>query len=339
MFRKPRDQNTGAVPSVGRAPTPPASSKTKTMPKAASKPKASQPRLSALFSKATGPLQAQTTPSKQQNDSILKFFKKVDSPACYERSLFIDGEIPKDFNGITPNGQLNAQDDLIQAEELRFNEYDSPRKRRRTSSIPSTSALLPESPIQDAASALVKNQEIEHIHEGSRNWDQGHVTRSSESKSGPFAEDSDSDEEIESSVVEPKKEVEEQTSSTKIPLREHSPAGPSRPTLAREATSFAEEDGFDEFEDFDGEEFYENGEEYIERQYMEEQAALEREFEDDDLNIEEVTDLVTKSDAVLTSEPNETTESACPICNASLKGISSQVGFLASCKRHRANRS
>ena len=335
MFRKPRDQITGVVPSVGRAPTPPSTSKTKAMPRTAGKPKSgSQPRLSSFFSKATGPLQSQTTPSKQQNDSILKFFKKVDSPAYYERTLFIDGETPQDLNEIVADNQLSVQHDAAQTEELRFNEYDTPQKRRRTSSPPSASAISLKGSNKGLVADSLEKQQVEHINrERSTESNQECHALPEEKNSGPFAEDSDSDEELVKILEEdrapptkPNIKVEEQTSSTKIPLREHSPVGPIRPTLTREATSFAEVDGFDEFDDFEGEEFYENGEEYIERRFVEEQAALERELEEHDFKIEEITELVAKSAAIPAPETNGTTsEATCPICDASLKGISSEV--------------
>ena len=304
------------------------------MPRAAGKPKSgSQPRLSSFFSKATGPIQSQTTPSKQQNDSILKFFKKVDSPAYYERTLFIDGETPQDLNEIVADNQLSVQHDPAEAEELRFNEYDTPWKRRRTSSSASASAISPKGSSKGLVSETLKNQQEDHIKREESTESRHHSRVIPEEKSrGPFAEDSDSDEEpvkifreVRVHPAKPVSKVEEQTSFTEIPLREHSPFEPSKPTLTREATSFAEEDGFDQFDDFEGEEFYENGEEFVERRYMEEQAALERELEEDDLNIEVVTDLVAKSNASPTPEPNGASEATCPICDASLKGISSEV--------------
>ena len=299
------------------------------MPKATSKIKFSQSRLSTFFNKASGPLQPQTTPSKQQNDSILNFFKKVDSPIYNERPLFVDGESSENFEDITKGSQHGLFPQPLQAEESRFNERDLPHKRRRTGSPPS----IPLPPFNERAGDMRGHAlRIDHASQtrdaGENGSYQAEAMQEGGNRNGPFAEDSESDQETNSGTnesrllnIEKPGEAERLPLPSKLPLKEPSPTNSSKPTLTREAVSFTE-DGFEGFEDFDGDEFYENGEEYLERRYMEEQAALERELEENDLDMQEVTQLAAESGAPATSESHEP---SCPICNASLKDVASQV--------------
>ncbi|TVY48741.1 DNA cross-link repair protein [Lachnellula occidentalis] len=107
------------------------------------------------------------------------------------------------------------------------------------------------------------------------------------------------------------------TGKTSSPVelpKEESPGVPDIPTLKKEATSIDEWSKFDDFEEFPDDEFA-DGEEFVERKWMEEQARLEaaeaghEEFDgfgDDHLD---------------GMTPDEEITACCPICSASLGGI------------------
>ena len=322
MFRKPREQPVvGAIPpSVGRAPTPPPPSTTKIMSAVATKKKPAQSQLSSFFNKAKGP-------QGQQNDSILKFFQKVSSPAHHERNLFVGNEtktIPRDS---TPESLDILESRAFDGEERRFNEYGFPQKRRCL--IPPSIAKISE--LGDHDSRRLHEPGLEEQEQTLPDADEQACFGRERIQSGPFAEDSGSEAEQERDIPKQGQSFTESLARdddtpvvSEAPIHEAPPYGPVKPTLTREATSFIEDVDFDKFEDFDGEEFYEGGEEYLERKYMEEQAALEKDFEEDDLDVEEATELAAKADASITAEE---AEAACPICSIALNGVSSQVCY------------
>ncbi|KAK4890922.1 hypothetical protein LTR28_002534, partial [Elasticomyces elasticus] len=104
--------------------------------------------------------------------------------------------------------------------------------------------------------------------------------------------------------------------------------GADRPLLKREGTSYNGADGFADFEgieDFEDDEFPDDGEEFLERRWMQEQRRLETaesgsEGEPDDGEEAMPGDHVKE-------EPDDTVERSkivpgCPICNASFEGVS-----------------
>ena len=330
MFRKPREQIVADVqsplrPSVGRPPTPPPVLKMKTTPKAPNKGKKTQPRVTSFFAKATGPLQPNTKSSKQQNDSILKFFKKVDSPVYAERSIFLGGENGLQTIEQTSDGSFSVLRDPPAEDEERFNEVEAPSKRRR---------VTPPQDEEPSKSATFGSKTALYSREDLPNGDEMEQERVSQEKqtadiSGPFAEDSDSDHDNFDDIVGTvascmmlEEEVDEDRITKQISLRDQSSDKTTIPILTRESTSFVLEDDFDKFDDLEGEEFYGNGEEFLERRYMEEQAALEQDFEDDNAGACEESKPESRQDS---ESYSEVSESSCPICNISLKGISSQV--------------
>lgn len=104
---------------------------------------------------------------------------------------------------------------------------------------------------------------------------------------------------------------------------------PAIPTLTQEQTSVSERMDFDSIDEFAEEEFYEEGEEFLERKWMEEQAQLEADFEGDDGH-EGLGDKNIKPNDNPRSEegniPHLDTEVApsCPICSVKLVGITDQ---------------
>ena len=103
------------------------------------------------------------------------------------------------------------------------------------------------------------------------------------------------------------------------------------PSLKQESTSYGEINDFDGIEDFIDDEFPEEGEEYLERRWMQEQADLELGLEED----EEDEGGVAVDDKTIKEEPKVDTKivmhneeaNSCPICSASLAGITDQVEF------------
>lgn len=100
---------------------------------------------------------------------------------------------------------------------------------------------------------------------------------------------------------------------------------PGPPTLKRESTSVFDPGDFDE--DFDEDEFFEEGEEYLERRWAQEQQQLELDMmaEEDDMQTTKF------SRALPDLQPDQTdnramsppaSETTCPICGGSLTGAS-----------------
>ncbi|WPH00080.1 DRMBL-domain-containing protein [Acrodontium crateriforme] len=225
----------------------------------------------------------QATPKQvgKPNSSILSFFKKAEGSEQYDAGLFIQ---EKSSNGFSVSGAENLRSGLGEEEadvdnDERFNESESPVKRRKLS--------------------------VEG--ENDRQSAQVHAR-----KSGPFVEDSDSDEEDEKLVTEdsaltiPKTPSLAESVDRPSPLVESVHATikteeslPGLPVLIKEETSYGGDledfKDFNDAEDFD-EDLFEDGDEFMERRYMEEQARLEAEE----------------------SGPS------CPICSVDLSGISEQ---------------
>lgn len=120
----------------------------------------------------------------------------------------------------------------------------------------------------------------------------------------------------------------EVVSSTKVPLKPPDDSNDvmgetlQRPSLTRQGTSGFQVDDFGP-EDFD-DEFFPEGEEYMERQYMEEQLAMERAFEDDSKSESGTDGARTPRPREEVDELEEATKAvaACPMCNGVMKGLS-----------------
>ena len=95
------------------------------------------------------------------------------------------------------------------------------------------------------------------------------------------------------------------------------------PTLKQESTSMFDPGEFDE--DFDEEEFYEQGEEYLERRWMQEQHELEMGLDNEDdedsseTNLHASRSIETNQHILVVQENSET---VCPVCGGSLFGVS-----------------
>lgn len=286
----------------------------------------------------TAPKVSARTPSagkakSNTNGNILNFFQKAGPTAGNkkseaviegEESLFLDdddfGTGPKLGKAVqtpTPPKEYNEYEDDLpnvysweveEAETMRYNEDDIPIKRRK---IEDASRRSTPSPSMDAG------PREKPFFSRTETTDDQHTENAA--AIGIEAEACDN-----SSIAKPGAELalkNETANGTKTDSR-------PVPSLKQECTSYAEVNDFEGVEDFLDDEFPEEGEEYLERRWMQEQAELEMGLEEDDEGtpsdgkaIKEETEVETK----IVMHDEEAT--SCPICSASLTGISDQVGL------------
>lgn len=260
------------------------------------------------------------------NGNIMSFFKRAESSGATmttskdeEDGLFLgDGPVngcasvplqtptppreepstetwPKDI-------EMNDGDDPI----FRFNEGTTPSKRRRTGDTPRQSP-----PMEPTKPTPIK---------------------------GPFIDDSDSDDEpvkppslctVNSTTQE--KDCQASTIDETL-VNEKQPSGKDPidatvPSLKRETTSIGEVNDFDGIEDFIDDEFPEEGEEYLERRWMEEQAEFEEGLEDEGQAIGDNMLDVESGDSrdAVSMMPQDAGSSGCPVCGGDTTGMNDQV--------------
>ncbi|KAI4115820.1 MAG: hypothetical protein LQ345_003654 [Seirophora villosa] len=345
MFRKPRtlqEASESVKPSTGRPPTPPSS----TTPKLERRMESIQ----ASEINSPPPLlgRSRTTPRNngksnlsigarsggKSNGSILSFFKKADIPSTNadprqeEDGLFLASgmqgvELERPTQMPTPPREHDA--DPLFAESLRgmsplddtiqYNEVSEPRKRRRTSApMDQTTPLKPlrrgpfvdESDDEKDLSAPVKAEpngppEVALIPTISRD----EPSSSSLVGEGDRLNKGDSDRDV---------DADDGADTTT----------PAIPTLKHEPTSHADGRDFDGMDDFIDDEFSE-GEEYMERRWMEEQAELEVGFEDGE-DSKETPGVSEQAREVHPPEAggDEGSEGSCPICGGAFGTLSEQ---------------
>ncbi|RMZ26356.1 hypothetical protein D0859_09575 [Hortaea werneckii] len=347
MFRKPRQAaedpaNGTATPSVGRPPTPPGTPAktpfTLAVPPSVPAPKmattrtrsnkpSSVPTLGRQGptgnAKKTGPV-AKAKPQGKGNSSILSFFKKADNTAEEDLGLFVEDK--KARGRATPEPverqvTLPGEEEQGEAEGDRFNESGSSVKRRRIETKQEDgedeASLFGESPVKSSQPVA-------------------------EPRSGPFMEESDSEQEEEQpeAVIPIAKEPEtlvdhgdlakdrrreQQAEPVAEPMAEEAA---SPPALVKQETSYnADLEDFEDFEGIEGdfdEDAFEGGDEFMERRYMEEQARLES-LENDGKAFDAL-----QSGKENHSNPEENEDAkadagpSCPICSASLTGVNEQ---------------
>ncbi|KAF2773439.1 DRMBL-domain-containing protein [Teratosphaeria nubilosa] len=332
MFRKPRDE--GAVkPSPGRPPTPPATP-AKTPFSLARPPEAPAPKMAATKTRSSKPVPLPTigrqgptgsakkstaaakAKSAKPNASILSFFKKTDGSG--EPGLFVEENVRSGHVGRpSPEVQDDEEDD---GDDSRFNESVGSVKRQKTGHD-----------LSDEEAELFGESPVKRIDPHPP------VTQP---RSGPFMEDSDSEDEQDEqpAVMIPVKQGDEAEPQRAVPLPEtkvenadqdvsvvHDTGQPSRPPLIKEERSYGPDlDEFRDFEDRGGfdEDPFEQGEEFMERRYMEEQAELEDEDEKDYDPLPYEEGVAIKEER--TTSPSGMDAPVCPICSISLADVSEQ---------------
>ena len=334
MFRKPRDfahPNTSdsiLIPSTGRPPTPPRSKPngiaqliTNNMDSQAT---STTPLLgrTIMVPKRTLNLSA-GKPKAKSNGNILNFFKKSEpilkiksnlTELEDEDSLFLANEVSPEFSHLkqapTPLDEHPLIETLLgngRTESFPYNEDASPNKRRRMETSNIASPL-------SSRKATYGNSRI-----------------------GPFIDDSDDDEGISNDLPEgisdddlqSNRQSSKSTKTTPAP-KESAESGEIRstpfvPQLKLESTSIYEEKDFEGNDDFIDDEFPEEGEEYLERKWMEEQRQFELGLEDDgELEIPLKTcENKTKSEGQNVQHENGSV--TCPICSLAFDGLTEQV--------------
>ncbi|KAK4971150.1 DNA cross-link repair protein PSO2/SNM1 [Elasticomyces elasticus] len=295
----------------------------------------------------------------QPNGSILSFFKKAETA---EPSLFIsDGSaapvtVERETSLSEKDPYESAADDnpaialgcaaaSLGNDETRYQEDGGSVKRRKTNGDFSG----PVSPKDSTASGQTQ-VDAQILNGGAASLSDDQRTRPAVTpsgsnvpkRSGPFLEESDSEDEEPVTTMPsflPTSEDafigEELSPESTIPIIEEEESteiqklvGVDRPLLKREGTSYNGADGFADFEgieDFEDDEFPDDGEEFLERRWMQEQRRLETaesgsEGEPDDGEEAMPSDHVEE-------EPDDTVERSkivpgCPICNASFEGVS-----------------
>ncbi|MCJ1358347.1 MAG: hypothetical protein MMC33_008346 [Icmadophila ericetorum] len=367
MFRKPSgfDGNLTEAsmrPSTGRSPTPP--------PAVTRQANSHGRPVMTITSKSPSPAlgRSQTTPKNvsrqtaplgkskgKSNGSILNFFKKADASgkgtiADEEDLFFADTSADLDAPTQVPtppqeNGD-GGEEVYGGSTSSRFNEFSCSVKRRRTESR----AVDPVNIFEDANSKdATAHTPIDELLVRSPGQDIHSAPKERESFSlsdvaaGPFIEDSESEDEmmkhlskaVFASVNPQKTEVSSATPGMEDSRAEDEDAVPI-PSLRREATSvIVSGDGFEGIEDFIDDEFPEDGEEYMERRWMDEQQRLEMGLEEVDGNEDDLPVDLKEQGTISCGE--EVGAESCPICSASLSGISPEVNIIVEVVKFFAN--
>ena len=338
MFRKSReapnvanDSKEGVISSVGRPPTPP-STPSKTPFTLAIPPSVPPPKMPAakLRSSKAVPLPTigrqgptsnvkKATPKTKDkaNSNIMSFFKKSEE----EAGLFVNEKQDYDLTRVdeVENRAPTQEDhDSDSSTHSRFNEAGGSVKRRKTDEILAAESIS----ITRWAPDL--------------NGDTSQQ-RSQAKRPGPFMEESDSeggDEQPEALIAvgqehsEPDQSVQMQVHTVpgqeNVKLESERTANdvlvePDPPKLIKEETSYGPE--LDDFNDFEGmddfdEDLFEEGDEYMEQRYMQEQARLEA--EEDEKDYDPMPPELGAGSKLLDETPT------CPICSLNLNGVSEQ---------------
>ena len=259
------------------------------------------------------------------NGNIMSFFKKAQSTGAIvtdkqeeDDVLFLENGLAKDDAIIplqtpTPPREESSHETLPEDVDIsvqdsplsRYNEDGMPSKRRRT----------------EVAQEQLQTGEIEAV-----------------ANSGPFVDDSDSDDQsVETSKLPVFESTSHEKKSEMIPRETppvierqslgKDPISPAVPNLKREITSIGEANDFNGIEDFIDDEFPEEGEEYLERRWMEEQAEFEDGLEEEGQGLENDTMEVESGDPIDTTKsvPQVNGSTTCPICGGNTAGLTEQV--------------
>jgi DNA cross-link repair 1A protein len=251
------------------------------------------------------------------NGNIMSFFKKSEQDA----ELFVGGQQRNSVHDGNDEDLYERGDDQAAntgdstPDSVRFNESGGAVKRQKMAS---------DSPAEATSSELQGAEVDDEI-------------QTVQSRSGPFLEDSDSehdDEHAEALIGMTKgsngansneyMHVETNSPQESIDMengnvsRTESHTHPAPPPLPKEETSYG--DTLDDFNDFEGmddfdEDPFEEGDEYMERRYMEEQARLEAEEDEKDYD---------PLPPEASNDGQSTAAVSCPICASSLTGMSEQ---------------
>jgi DNA cross-link repair 1A protein len=315
MFRNPRRTSPSdppLIPDIGRPPTPPSDNAYLRLSKNAAKSTRvmafpSTPVLGR--SKTTRMLGSAGGKTKDKgNGTILSFFQKAAVKErernSKEESLFLDDDdfgmgssVKVQGQTVTPPKDVESPTSEREGDESdkgRFNEVDGSVKRRK---LDNEDGTLNKSPFFSESN--LEGYEPDAVE--------------AEPKGSTAAEPHSPAE-----LVLPLETLEQRDRMTSASAARVSPT----PTLKRETTSYGEINDFDGIEDFADDEFPEEGEEYMERRWMQEQAELELGLEEDDEPGGK--NDFKQEDAGNDDQANSPEAPACPLCGVALVGITDQ---------------
>jgi len=290
-------------------------------------------------------------PKPRPNGNILTFFKKSE----VEQGLFLEER--GSTRTITANLELeddnttNWYDEPEPEPEQRYNESGGANKKRKPNDTDGaikevTAGRCCTPPPPEAAKSPLREVKQED------DVSSGHESVKLAKRNGPFLEESDSEDEPpplptaancdatpESKTDSSQRAKHDVSSNDTDPVddaqyRDKNELPQAPPLLKRESTSYVGPNGFDEFDgldDFEDDEFPDEGEEYRERVYMEEQRKLEMSdglFEGEDLLNADAFDEVREPVGQTLARNVGSSGPSCPLCNASLAGISDQEASL-----------
>lgn len=290
------------------------------------------------------------------NKSILQFFNKTDAPP---KGLSLGSTLKKGDDGLF----LEGEDGGVSSDEVEA-EKDSPGEEKHISRYNEDggSVKRPRLEVKDDCSPPppVMAPELKRLSPSSNGDERRILGVKKQQRRGMFFDSSD-DEDDDSSNASSGSAIQQvnyqRTSETTIPKEEkevNTPpkpvepdevdkergvsikqeeienallSDPRTPKLKREATSMLYGDDFDGMEDFDDDEFAREGEEYLERKYMQEMLEMDGDDGDFEDSIEDVhpNESTSGSPAIASINLEPTPEdqvAGCPICQASFVGVS-----------------
>lgn len=360
MFRNPREKAPTASgikvqPSVGRPPSPPTTPIRKpSAPAPTQEPRSTRSNMStrAMPARTSSAPKAAPTPTigrgstnpkknafassktkAKPNASILSFFKKDDGLFVAETGTPVSTGKPE--GSFQDSGILADWEDDGAVEEAkqdtRYNENGGAVKRRRLDSEPdvqSPDTTTEQEGVSDVASRSpplsgepLPAKPPSAINGGPRPF-------------GPFVEESDSEDEEPTVATMSLGKVPAPTTPPKTndkpkpDIDQEESLPPRRPLLPHEGTTLSVVDGFADFEGAENfeDDIYDEGEEFLERKWEEEQMRLEMDDAGDyDDSFEGEDD---GAAGKIKEEPSDATlpaeAASCPICSASLDGIAEQ---------------
>jgi len=282
----------------------------------------------------------------------LSFFKKADS-GVEDAGLFVEEKGGRrlsvqdvDTAGLPSPAEYGEESG---SDDVRYNESGGSVKRRKTSvdvaddKEEDTASLFGESPLKQMPNQSGRQPgPFMEESDSEQEDEQSEPTMLAEKQSEPVIVDMSRPNEEQDPATTPikqepdtvvtdqdaQKDGQEQieVQQAEIPVADTAEPPPARPPLVKQESSYnVGLDEFNDFEDMDDfdEDLYEEGDEFRERRYMEEQAKLEADQDEKDYDPMPFTDdsLVKQEDVEATTAD---TGAACPICSIGLGGVSEQ---------------
>ncbi|KIW19709.1 hypothetical protein PV08_00283 [Exophiala spinifera] len=366
MFRNPRENATldaskAVLPSTGRPPTPPHNAGSKQVtsspyfasPSSAATKARPMSKTPILGRQSASRIPSSKKSSFRQNQSILQFFGKTDN----KNEVDAKSNVPlffKDSNQSFEEHRVSdrTENTFHEADFTRFNEDEGPVKRRRTTDedgdlivrtpSPERKGPVPElgtrrQSYTDPKPVKERKQVGGFLDDSSDEEDEGWVGAVDDSlERNPAPSEVEEFESDSKDDIDPGTGIAAIDVAMKLPDLENEEAPDHDrhertsgvgvvPELSHEETSMFNAGDFGE-DDFEEDEFYEDGEEFLERRWMEEQREMGLTF-DEDSKSESGADSVRTPRSIIEGDfPIEAEQtdnvSLCPICNGSLQGLS-----------------